>query len=51
MKKYSEESLRRIINNIVIGDVAPAITANAMQSINHQNCVLVVVYEEIKVKK
>jgi len=40
-KKYSEKSLKHILNNICTSDIAPTITANAMQSINHQNCVLV----------
>jgi len=40
--KYSNESIRRIINNLVsVDNVSPTITANAMQSINHQNCVLI----------
>lgn len=38
---YSEESLKRIKNNLCEDEVAPTITANAMQSINHQNCVLI----------
>lgn len=45
--KYSDESIRRIINNLVsVDDVSPTITANAMQSINHQNCVLIKVEED-----
>ena len=40
-EKYSESSLKRIKNNIATNDSAPCITANAMQSINHQNCVLI----------
>lgn len=39
--KYSDKSLERIKNNIVDGNNAPSITANAMQSVNHQNCVLI----------
>lgn len=39
---YTEKSLERIKKNIVEDDNAPCITANAMQSVNHQNCVLVV---------
>ena len=40
--KYSEESLRRIKENLVDDEEeSPTITANAMQSINHQNCVLI----------
>lgn len=39
--EYSEESLNRIVKNVVEGDEVPTITANAMQSINHQNCALV----------
>ena len=42
-RKYSKESMRRIINNICVNDIAPTLTANAMQSINHQNCVLIIV--------
>jgi len=38
---YTEESLKRIKNNVCEDEVAPTITANAMQSINHQNCVLI----------
>lgn len=41
-QKYSSESLRRIKENLVDDEEeSPTITANAMQSINHQNCVLV----------
>ena len=39
--KYSEKSLERIAKNIVEDDNSPCITANAMQSVNHQNCVLI----------
>lgn len=39
--KYSDKSVERINKNIVEGNNAPSITANAMQSINHQNCVLI----------
>lgn len=39
--RYSEKSLERIEKNIVEDDNAPCITANAMQSVNHQNCVLI----------
>lgn len=38
---YSDKSLKRIKKNVVDGEVSPAITANAMQSINHQNCILI----------
>ena len=41
-EKYSEESIKRIRRNIVDKNkVCPCLTANAMQSINHQNCVLI----------
>lgn len=40
-KQYTKESLERIKDNVVDGDIAPCITANAMQSINHQNCALI----------
>ena len=39
--EYSEESLKRIKENVVEDEVSPTITANAMQSVNHQNCVLI----------
>lgn len=39
--KYSEKSLEKIKSNVVENDTAPTITANAMQSVNHQNCVLI----------
>lgn len=40
--KYSEESLKRIKNNVVDKtEEVPTITANAMQSMNHQNCSLI----------
>lgn len=38
---YSEESIKRIKNNIIEGEVVNTITANAMQSINHNNCALI----------
>lgn len=38
---YTEESLKRIKNNIVEGDTANTLTANAMQSFNHNNCALI----------
>lgn len=41
VKDYSDNSIERIKNNIVEDDVVPTITANAMQSINHQNCSLI----------
>lgn len=44
-KRYSIKSLERISKNIIHGKIAPTLTANGMQSINHQNCLL------IKVKK
>lgn len=40
-EKYSDESIKRIKKNVVEEDVAPTITANAMQSVNHQNCALI----------
>lgn len=47
-KKYSDESLKRIEKNLIKNDILPTITANAMQSINHQNCALV--EEKIAIK-
>lgn len=38
---YSDESVKRIRNNIIKGDTANTLTANAMQSINHNNCALI----------
>lgn len=38
---YSEESIKRIRNNIVKGDIINTLTANAMQSVNHNNCALI----------
>lgn len=38
---YSDESVRRIRNNIIKGDTANTLTANAMQSVNHNNCALI----------
>ena len=38
---YSDESLKRIQNNVIEEEIAPTITANAMQSVNHQNCGLI----------
>lgn len=38
---YTEESKKRIINNIVENDYVNVITANAMQSFNHNNCHLI----------
>ena len=38
---YTEESLKRIKNNIVEGDTIPTLTANAMQSFNHNNCAMI----------
>lgn len=38
---YTEESVKRIKNNIVEGDTANTLTANAMQSFNHNNCALI----------
>ena len=48
--KYSEESLKRIKDNVVDKNgQAPTLTANAMQSMNHQNCSLV--EEELAIRK
>jgi hypothetical protein len=41
-ENYSEYSVKKIINNIVVGDVVGTITANGMQSFNHDNCWLVI---------
>lgn len=41
-QKYTKKTLERISKNVIKGDVVPCITANAMQSIGHQNCALVV---------
>ena len=38
---YSDESVKRIRNNIIKGDAANTLTANAMQSFNHNNCALI----------
>lgn len=38
---YSEESIKRIRNNIIKGDIINTLTANAMQSVNHNNCALI----------
>ena len=44
---YSIKSLKRIVNNIIrLTDLVPTLTANCMQSINHQNCVLVYLEDE-----
>ena len=42
-EKYflNTKDIERIEKNIVEDDNAPCITANAMQSVNHQNCVLI----------
>ena len=40
--KWSKTTLERIIKNIIsIEGICPCLTANAMQSVNHQNCVLI----------
>ena len=39
--EYSEYSLKKIKANIVKGDIVGTITANAMQSVNHDNCHLI----------
>ena len=41
MTKYTNKSLERIVKNITFSNVCPTLTANCMQSINHQNCVLI----------
>ena len=48
MIRYTNESLTRIMQNIIFAEtrLCPTLTANAMQSVNHQNCVLVVVRGE-----
>lgn len=38
---YSDESVKRIKNNIIKNDIANTLTANAMQSFNHNNCALI----------
>lgn len=38
---YSDESIKRIKSNIIKSDVANTLTANAMQSFNHNNCALI----------
>ena len=38
---YSDESVKRIRNNIIKGDTANTLTANVMQSVNHNNCALI----------
>lgn len=40
-QKYTKKTLERISKNVIKGDIVPCITANAMQSIGHQNCALV----------
>ena len=40
--RYSDESIKRIVRNIITScDPCPCITANCMQSVNHQNCCLI----------
>lgn len=41
-RQYSDESVKRIKQNIIKGDVANTLTANAMQSITHNNCGLII---------
>jgi len=41
LRNYTKTSLERIKGNVISDDKAPTITANALQSINHQNCGLV----------
>lgn len=40
-KQYTDYSKKKILNNIVKGDIVGTITANAMQSFNHDNCHLI----------
>ena len=47
--KYSEESLKRINKNIIKGNVASTLTANSMQSFNHNNCALI--HENLRIRK
>ena len=49
-EKYSEYSKKKIIDNIVKEDVCGTITANAMQSFNHDNCHLIVEEKNLKQK-
>lgn len=45
--RYSLKSLKRIIDNLItLNDLVPTLTANCMQSINHQNCVSIIVKDE-----
>lgn len=39
---YTEYSIKKIINNIVAGDIVGTITASGMQSFNHDNCWLII---------
>lgn len=48
-KKYSEYSIKKIKSNIIRGDVSGTITANAMQSVNHDNCQIV--EEKFRIRK
>lgn len=48
-KQYSEYSLKKIKQNIVKGDVVGTITANAMQSFNHDNCHTIL--ERLRIRK
>ena len=43
---YSDYSMKKIVGNIVQDDICGTITSNAMQSINHDNCHLIVEKEE-----
>ena len=48
-QKYTKKTLERISKNVIKGDIVPCITANAMQSIGHQNCALVKVDNNLEV--
>lgn len=45
---YSDYSIKKIKNNIINDDYVGAITSNAMQSFNHDNCHLVVEENEME---
>ena len=50
--RYSLKSLTRIIENLItLSDLVPTLTANCMQSINHKNCVLVILDYEQEIDK
>ncbi len=47
--KYTENSQKKILNNIIDGDVSNTLTANCMQSFNHDNCAII--KEELRIRK